>query len=772
MPIFTTATDGPYAALAADVAADRDDDLVSNVSEIGRTDPVRYVAPPDQISSDVLYRLVKDRMDAGTGAVNVALITGRTPAEARALYERSTESASVTETGTGTGTATATHHHVLLPDTDRAVTPAGSDASVRTGDDVTVASVCDIDDAASVSAVLHGKNPYARLADGLLIGYPDSPDAFDFPSPQPPFVLNTDSSGTPDIDVPSPSVRAERVTASQVFLNSCSSLLSGTNRGSDHPVHVALSLLSQAQTMIGTYRVTECIPFHGMLHHNLLQTGYPPAERAYLLNRAAATAGLESYPYLIAGDPWVSPSSCSSPPDPDPHTHTSTYDFEWTTASDTQRGTLKLFDATTPVIDLTVSSPDTRPAESGTHPYFLRLVDGQPADPLFYTAFREGEDVRILISAWGTVDADTLEFTVQSTRSVDDPGLTDIAARELDTSLPLEDIPASVSEAERRAWAGPVNGSARSHLEEARFELRDSNNSLTSERTDPTAYTTTLAALNRTAEALGHAREAVSEEVLRGTDRLSLQDEYRNWTDATGGAALPGHCPYCGRTVHVATREDQFSPVARHLGRCPNCAYVWDVPADDGPTAVPELHGDFTGATGEQIPVTISFRNPLDRPIDAKVVLTITDETVADGTALPEPTGQLSLAPNEHGQVQLPLDLAALRASVTVDSPRGVSVDPDPSYFGPTFRESREQAAAALETTIATDPSVLEDTVVPITVMGERYDVPTESFDVEITERSSARTVEGLDSFYTVEADVILRNLAVYSGIRTLYPEF
>jgi|APHM01.1.fsa_nt_gi hypothetical protein len=236
MPIFTTATDGPYADLAAHVAAERDDELVSNVSEIGRTDPVRYIAPPDQISSDVLYRLVRDRVDANTGAVNVALITGRTPAEARSLYERSSEP---TDRRDWTG------NHVLIPDTERAVTPPGSDASVQTGDDVTVASVREIGDAASVSAVLHGKNPYARLADGLLIGYPDTPNAFDFPSPQPPFILTADSSGSPDIDVPSPSVRAERVTANQVFLDSCSSLLSGTNRGSDSPVHVALSLLSQ-----------------------------------------------------------------------------------------------------------------------------------------------------------------------------------------------------------------------------------------------------------------------------------------------------------------------------------------------------------------------------------------------------------------------------------------------------------------------------------------------------------------------------------------------
>jgi len=637
MVIVTPSTSGEFGTLAANLAEKRDARLVTNTNRVDPGESIVYVAAPDEISPATLRQLQELCMHHPPYRLNCRVITGRTVTEARELYARSQQDPSA-----------GGMHHLAVRDLERQVALDDERSNVLTHQDVTTDALeRTADTAGSLSTVLHGTNMYSRLEDGILVGAPLDPEAFDFDPPQPPFVRDDGAR----LAVEKPVLRAEHLDVPQIFLNGCSSVLSGVNDGKEYPVHVVLSLLANARTFIGTYRITECIPHHGALHHALLRAGYRPAERAYLLNNSAMTSGIDYYPYIIAGDPNVDPT------DPLP----TDYD---TTLRNTVDGHLDIFvdDVDTPVFDIQVPAdmvPDDSPE------FFLRRRVGGDSpttpDDCFFTAFREGDHVRVVIWSWGRMTAERLGFRICAARSAECPPAEDDEVSDQD-SVSLSTIPTAVREAEARQWTAPISNDARKQLRQSRAAISTANARLANERYDADAFRQTVETLRRAEKHLETARREVLEGLLSDRSANSLQDAYIDNVDTRTPQVADRDCPYCGGSVFLRPTQDAFGEMARDLGICPNCSYAFDVPSD-AHAALPELHGQFYGPGGDTVPLTVVVENPLDRPTDAVVKLTVSADHVSAKTAFEEPERRIVLEPGERRRLSVTLDQTGVSVS-------------------------------------------------------------------------------------------------------------
>jgi hypothetical protein len=750
--IFTRAADGPYAALASEIAAERDEPLVSNTNRVHQADSVLLVDAPESIRPSDLRAVQTRFMEAEPYTLNAGLITGRTPEEARDLYFDRAQSATGADSGTG-------QHCVAVPDANESIGTNDDTAALLTGDSVRRARLRGLADDGldSLSAVLHGSHMFARLSDGLLSGFPSSPGTVSFDGRQPPFVDVEDGSQR----IEELTIRADTLEIPQVFLDGCSALLRNTNDGKDQSVHAALGLLANAETMIGTYRITECVEHHGPLHHNLLRAGYSAGERAYILNRSAVTAGIEPYPYVVAGRPSHEPS----PATVRDRTYTTTVDC----ADD--RCFVTVSDVDTPIIDVRVPA-EIFAADADT--FAVRCVDG-PKHPLYYTAFREGDEVRVVINAWGLIVADRFEFEVAPARTVGESESRLAALAPDDTRdstvARMATLTDAVPEAESVLWADLPERATRQSMKECRSALRRANGKAATERFAVQRYRETIDALAEASDHLERARANLLDTICeRESD--SIQDRYVPRTDTARPATLDSDCPYCAGTVYLRVRADQFGSAGRTLGICANCAYVFDAPADDTDPVFPRLWGNFHGVTDDSETVSVEFENPLDRPTTAACRLSV--EQLSDENVVSQPEREVVLDPGETVTLDYTLDVAGIRELLrsTWNQSAAVSVEPDYSEFGPRFADvGPDKVVAALESSAADEPDPLGTAPVTVAVDGQTVTVDPSLYDVERESPERSYSLAELSGNFVVEAHVVLDSLHTYTGTRTLHPE-
>jgi hypothetical protein len=752
--IFTRATDGPYAALAEDIAADRDEPVVSDINRVHQADSVLIVDAPGSIKPSDLRAIQTRFMEAEPYTLDAGLITGRTPEEARALYfDRAQSTATAAEPAD-------TQHCIAVPDANESIGTNDDTAALLTGDSVRRAQFRGLADGGldSLSAVLHGSHMFSRLADGLLSGFPAAPADYAFDGQQPPFV--DQDAGSQRVE--EQAILAETLEIPQVFLDGCSALLQNMNDGKDRPVHTALSLLAGAESMIGTYRITECVEHHGPLHHNLLRAGYSAGERAYILNRSAVTAGVEPYPYVVAGLPSHEPSPAT--------VRDQTYTTTLERADD--RCFVTVSDVDTPIIDVRVPADVFAPdAET----FAVRCVDG-PKHPLSYTAFREGEDVRVVINAWGLIVADQFEFEVAPSRTIDESRSRLAALAPEDTSdttvARMTTLTESVPDAEQVLWAELPERATRQSMKECRSALRRVNEKAATERFAVQDYRETLDALAEASEHLERARGNLVETVCeRESD--SIQDLYLSRTDTAQPETLDSDCPYCHGTVYLRVREDRFGPAARALGICANCAYVFDAPHDHtGDVTFPRIWGSFHDVSADTQTFTVEFENPLDRLTTASCRLSV--EQLSDEEVIGRPTREVVLEPGETITVEYTLDVTGIREHLrsTWSQSAAVSIEPDYSTFGPRFADvGPDNVEAALEELAADGHDALGIEPVTVAVDGQEVTVDPSLYDVERGEPDRSYSLAELSGNFVVEAHVVLDTLHTYSGTRTLHPD-
>jgi hypothetical protein len=762
MVVFSRASDGPYAALADDIAHDRDELLTNSLSDIDDADEVLLVDAPDAIRPDDIQAILTRFIESEPYSLNFGIITGRTPDEARSLYfTRSQRSEPVTDESPATSRSSSSNHQrhcVAVPDANASIGTNDPDTTLVTDEAVSQAKLTALAESGldSFSAVLHGSHMFSRLADGLLSGYPTSlaDDAFD--GNQPPFV---DSETNAEL-IESDTIRAEALDIPAVFLDGCSALPQNMNNGKDDPVHVALSLLANAESLIGTYRITECIDHHGPLHHNLYRAGYSASDRAYLLNRSAATSGLDPYPYIVAGLPEHQPSPANTLPK------------EYTTAINPgdNRCTVTVTDVDTPIIDVRVPAENF---DSAVDSFAVRRVDG-PNHPLFYTAFREGADIRLIIHSWGVIRANRFEFEISPHRTIHESRsrLAALVDDNLDSTeiARIATLTDAVPQAVEGLWTGLPEETTRRCMNECQSALRRANQKAAEERYTVNAYQETLEILSEASAHLDRARTNLLEHI-RTREADSIQDLYFPRTD-TATPQTQMDCPYCESTAYQRVRQDQFSQTKRVLGICANCAYLYDAPVldDESTVAYPRFRGDTHNINGTSQTYTVEFENPLDRPTQARVRLSI--EQLADNDVINDPARDIVLEPNETATMEFSVDIQALKEHLQAEWEQNTDLSIEPHYekFGPAFAEiGPDTVHAALEELAATDPEALNNDPVTVDVDGSEITVDPEMFEVNREDRS--RSLATLSGHFVLEALIALDSLDVYSGTRTLYPQ-
>lgn len=601
MKVLSPGTDEAFSSLANEIASEDGGTVVRSPAEISSGDTVLYVTHPGKVEEewiDELHALLDPDGQLG-------VITGRTVEEARRLYAR-------TPSHTG-------QDCLLLRGVNSEVTNLDDSVTVIQREEATVEGLRDAleVDTRSLSAIINGKDIHAYLKDGYLCGFPEDPDRFEFRGTQPPCVSDGEVACPLDGDL----LHADEVDVDHVFLNACSSVFPNSEYGL--PVNLGLALLSSATSLVGTYRTISITPFQTALHQNLLRAGYPASERAYVLNRTSEAINLESRPYVAFGRPDAGVEN--------PVRQEYQYEYE---ARD--RGfDVTLTDVNASLIDMRL--PLDRIDAGGSRYWYVRTE--YTGEKLFYAAFIEGNDLRIVMTSWDRVYEEEISIEV-GRRSY----------------LERSNIESLVRDGTDKIENGLVPGKARGQYNNARHNVTGAAKYARREAYLAQAYHDVRDRIRTAEESLRDARESVTTELLSRRP-VPLQYEYQDnmvWKDTEVRA--DAGCPYCGRPLFLQTMEDVLGTCSRTMARCPRCSYVYDVPGGHE-ADYPEIRGAFTGVTpGSTVQYTLSYTNPYDRPAEAIAVLNVNTADYDASQCMDRPTRQLELAPRESVSVEYSVD--------------------------------------------------------------------------------------------------------------------
>lgn len=604
MVVYTSGGDHDYSTVAADVASDRGERVETELAAIEGDETVLYVESPTRVREHDVVTLQKLLRPDGS----LGVITGRTPGEARSLYRRSD----------GDGD----HDCLLLRGSPKDFETPDPDATVLAKDDATIANFRRLHDDGlrSLSFQVTGDNIHATFDDGYLCGFPSTPERFDFDGNQPSCAVD----GTMDCPFDGTVIHADRISVPHVFLNGCPSPID--NNPENYPVNLTLGLLSNARGVLAPYRVLLVSPIQIALHHGLLRAGKTLSERMRVLNRSAEAATMEVAPYVAFGDPETSLA------EPDPRE----YDvaIEWIDGE--CHATLTGVD--TPIVELQFPRAKFHPdPRSG---FYVRAVDGH-VDDLYFSAFPEGEDVRVFVFGWGTTTAEELRLRVSSR-----------------STLERADVASLLRRTELLDRVGQLPGEARGQAREARNNYAGTSKYAKREPYNATVHRTLTARVENVRDALAAARDTVVDDLLN-TGGSPFPSKFWDRTEAEAVTLRSSYCPYCGRDAVVQTLTDALGDLRRKQGRCPNCAYLFDVPEVGGRTEFPRVPTDVVGVPDDESGrLSVEFTSPYERRLEATVAVAPSGSTFAD---FEEPmfrpeTVEVDLTPGESLEVGFEYD--------------------------------------------------------------------------------------------------------------------
>ena len=600
-----------YRDLSTAIANERGERVVSSIDAIQSDETVIYVDPPTAISESALYELYSRSPNDG----GIGVITGRTPAEAKALAYREDPGGD--------------EHAIVIRGRNKSATCDDDDAHVLARDEVTANRLEEIcsDNLSSLSMRIKARDIHAHLNDGLICGVPSNPEEFDFDGNQPSCIVD----GERDCIYSKDLLSAERIAAPHVFICGCSSPLANNHEGL--PVNLGLSFLSNAVSLIAPFRPISVHQYHVALNYSLLRAGYTAAERVFLLNQTSAHAGFGLCQYVLFGQPdAVVPAATDQ-----------RFDIDYTISDDEYR--IHVADADAHVLDFTVPA---EPLESDQERFFLQLVsDGQLDKPIFYTTVRDGSEVRVVVWSWGRIETDSIVFDLSSSRVLNQsphvPALNDVTAR--------VDI-------------GLISGKAKRQFQNSRNQIKGAAYQHRHEPFDANAHESSRSKIQQASDGLGHARKSLVEDLIDRPGNL-LQATYANSMYTDDLSVLESGCPYCQRDLHLQTATDVYERTKRSLGVCPFHIYVFDAPFVGGELVYPTIDGGGPPFYyGEEYDFDVSFTNPRERRIDATIALrTMSPE---DDYKVFSPTRQsVTIPANETASVSVTLDATELDPDYT-----------------------------------------------------------------------------------------------------------
>lgn len=607
MAVYCPESTAAFEELAREIAVERGEPLVRDVTELG-DGTVVFVAPPDEIRSEDVLPLQRRLVERGPDEGGFGTITGLTEDVARALYEDRTDDRD--------------EHRILLRGETGYWFSPDDDCEVLIGDDVSVERFQGgHEEWCSMSVRAHGRPIHTYLSGGYLCGVPGSVDVGEYDPPHPYCV----SDGERDCPLEGEIVPAADLSIPHVFLHSCSSMLPANDLGG-LPVHLGLQLLDGADSLIAGYRQMDGISELPVLHYCLLRAGYTTAERCYLLNRAAHAYNAASFPYVPFGRPDRSIASPTA----------DSYEYRWV-----DDDVLRFEDVSTHVVDVRL---DRALPDDGL---YVRNVTDEHADaPIYYAAFEEDGGCRLLLYTWGRMETEAIEFEVG-------PAKTGQRRHAI--------VHDGLANAERARTLGLLDKKTQGQLKDLRNRVEGMMDDDHAQRIGTNAYREIDDRLDAIVEQFDRIQGRLVDELDR-RHGWYLSDDYTDDLQKTDVGA-DERCPYCDRPLFSKTFEDTAGRTARCRRTCPMCGLVSDVPVFESPPGpTPTITGEFPRLPPGARTFGIEFENPLDVPMRATYFPWLgTDDDEHRASDVFEPTEvTTTLAPGESNVEEFEIDVDGL----------------------------------------------------------------------------------------------------------------
>lgn len=610
-------TSGPSAFddLADEIAATRDDRVVTDLGDVAASESVVYVGSASTISDGVLLDLQKRLLADGSDDGAFSVVTGHDADRARDLYYREGDCAN--------------DHALLLQKSSDLSVPADDDAAVHVDDDVSTATVRELCERkpASLNFNASAWPIHVNLSDGFICGYPESIDVSEYEGRQP-FCVEEGARQCPladDEDL----VPAEQLAGSHVFFASCGSMID--NITTSVPVHVGLGLLDGAESLIGSYRPGPSLPYETLFHYSLLRAGYDLNERTYLLNVNSNVNGVMETPYVPFGRP-------DSRIDPDPEPSFS--------LSEVDGRDVLLEDIDGHVVDFTIPADGVPNADDRL--YVRNLGEAITETPLYYLAFEDGEEVRVLLYTGSRMDVDSLHLRIDAELMAND-------RREVAT--------AALENGELFRRIDMLDQKAEKQLLNLRKQLHNLQEPTEKEghRVDVHHEST------RQIDSLfGDLRALEGGLVEDLSDGYPERYQYASRSEDDDVFVADFDCHGCGRNVFIKQVSVGANAAKRALGECAYCGYIFDVPTEDGdrePT-YPVPSGDLWGTDERYRDLTVRFSNPTDNHMRATflpTLLRVGTETPSGDQIFDPETVTRTLAPGQEVEVEFTIDAASVK---------------------------------------------------------------------------------------------------------------
>lgn len=596
-----------FREVAETIAEARDTSVITDLRDV-EMETVVYVDPPTKLDESILFELQRRHLEHGPQNAKFSVVTGFTPEIAQNLYFRE-------RVDDGDHCVVSSYPIKDFQAEDSLVIKETDEASATT-----LEQLQSDQRLSSLAFVSSGWSMHLRLPEGYVCGYPHSQDASDYDGREAYCVQD----GEKDCPLEGDHVVAEDLAADDVFLTSCASVID--NNLYRLPVHVGTSLLTNATTLIGSYRVSPAVPGETLLHYALLRSGYSLSERCYYLNQNAVAIDLKAYPYIPFGRPESAPETTTA----------GSYDTE--VAYKGPKIEFSLTNVETNLINLTVPR-DSIPAADR---YYLHPCDKAADIPLYYYIAPEGDRLRVVAYAGGKIEAESLSFSVSPNPIRDQDRLAAI-----DAATNANDLRA----------IGALNTKKGANQQDNLFhELYTLANDLGDER----YYTGNYDVIDETVESFLYDTIQIAPEIVESVAENGLPIQtYAKRMMEIDARASERTCFACGRRVFVREGVDVTGEIRRVQGKCPLCGPVFDVPAESGGIANhhPTIEGELVDTDQQVTEFTVSFENPFDHPMYGEVAVRVSDFVDSYSDPIDPAESEFELAVGEE-----------LQASYTVDT--------------------------------------------------------------------------------------------------------
>ena len=597
-----------FQEVAEEIASERGTRLRRTLDDCGR-EPVVYVDPPSALREDKLLKLQKRQLRYGPKEGRFSVVTGYSADHARDLYFQ--------DRSEGRGPhGVVSMHPVCGFEYD--------DVTVLDESQVTASAIDELqseDRLQSLSILSGGWSMHLNLHDGYICGYPSDEDVSEYDAREAYCVQD----GEMDCPLEEKQLRADSIDANDVFMLSCASVIDNNTAGL--PVHVGMGVLTSANTMIGSYRVSPNLPCEALLHCVLVRAGYSLSERCYYLNQNAAAIDLKSHPYVPFGVPEAS--------SPAPVRHASP-------DVNVEDDEVLIFPNESETNLINVVVPKDKLPDSET--YYLRTESGSSPVPVFYYTAVERDGLRVVVYAGNEVNWEGTVFRVEPrpVRYEDRRAITDCLENAMDCHK-IGMVKTDTGQKQLKNLFYAVRSMAKT-ISGEKYAVHKSDE--ISERIDSVLSESTV----------------IGSEIIKSVqDRGEPMKTYGHRALGDGAYTSDQNCHACGRRLFIRGGASVSGTVRRKQGTCPRCGAVFDVPVPkDRKVTPPKIRDRAADAEDDTLSWTVTFENELDHHVYCSVAFRLFDFVNLYTEPISPVEADTSLEAGARMEIPFEIDLGSL----------------------------------------------------------------------------------------------------------------